>query len=913
MFFGKNKSDKKYKFNSIKVYAWDRAVGSKKKFRRLFERAELNYVSVELSFYNKFFDEDDWEANVEIILNSIDDDKKTKKITQKTEKVTVSKDDNIYIYSFGWGSDTRGEFWKKGNYEWEAYIDGNHIGSTKFYVEDEGKFSTDDIRYLSVLSLNTYEAPDGDVDDAERVYLKSFDVGTTRYIMGELRFANLVDHEWPCEAFFNIYDDTGMLVGSSDAFVIITPDAGTGEMFTITSGWGKADSGSWIEDNYTMEVIFMDEVIAIIPFTIGDKEVERISEYEALLNEDVGSIFKDTVEIKESNVEKQVEDATETTSDEAVNKDDSTKDEDEVEVFIDDRPIEEILADLNGLIGLENIKIKVKEYIDYVSFLQFREESGIEEDEKITLHSVFTGNPGTGKTTVVKLLGKIYQSMGLLSKGHVHSVEASDIISGFIRQTGKDTKKAIEKARGGILFIDEAYMLFKKGSENDFGPEAIAAIITEMSDGKGDIAIMVAGYPKEMESFLGSNPGLKSRFRNYFHFEDYTPDELLSIADFAATKKGVTISKSAQIQLKKVLTDSYRKRDRTFGNARFANALIDEAKMNLGIRIMKDPNLEELSKKLLSKLIDVDIEDVGNPNIDKKPNLGIDENLLKEAIAELNELTGLTAIKQEVRELVKLSRYYKDNNRDILKAFSMHTVFSGNPGTGKTTVARIIAKVYKALGMLERGHLIDADGSELVAGYVGQTSIKTKELIKKAMGGILFIDEAYAITEGSNSGFGQKAVAALIKEMEDHRSEFGLIVAGYTQNMEKFLETNPGLKSRFDQNFMFEDFTMGELWEIAVNMYENKGLTVDADAEAHLKIYIKHIYDNRDRFFGNARSIRKIVEKSTRNHELRMADLSKKERTKKMMLTLVVDDVIEFVPDKVKPLKRQAMGYKFGR
>jgi hypothetical protein len=136
MFFGKNKSDKKYKFNSIKVYAWDRAVGSKKKFRRLFERAELNYVSVELSFYNKLFDEDDWEANVEIILNSIDDDKKTKKITQKKEKVTVSKDDNIYIYSFGWGSDTRGEFWKKGNYEWEAYIDGNHIGSTKFYVED---------------------------------------------------------------------------------------------------------------------------------------------------------------------------------------------------------------------------------------------------------------------------------------------------------------------------------------------------------------------------------------------------------------------------------------------------------------------------------------------------------------------------------------------------------------------------------------------------------------------------------------------------------------------------------------------------------------------------------------------------------------------------------------------------------
>ena len=280
----------------------------------------------------------------------------------------------------------------------------------------------------------------------------------------------------------------------------------------------------------------------------------------------------------------------------------------------------------------------------------------------------------------------------------------------------------------------------------------------------------------------------------------------------------------------------------------------------------------------------MDIEDISNPNIDKKLNIGIDEELLKVALSELDKLTGLSTIKQEVRELVKLSRYYKENSRDILKAFSMHSVFIGNPGTGKTTVARIIAKVYKALGMLERGHLIDADGGDLVAGWVGQTSGKTKDLITKAMGGILFIDEAYAITggtKGPKGDFGGEAIAAMIKEMEDHRSEFGIIVAGYTQNMKDFLEANPGLKSRFDQTFKFEDFTEEELWEIAVNMYKSKDLVVDSEAEALLKVYIKSLYENRDRFFGNARSIRKIIEKSTRNHELRMADLSKKKRTKK--------------------------------
>lgn len=911
MIFSKKKSGENYKFDSLNVYAWDRAVGGKKKFRRLFESSELNYLGAELSIYNKLFDENNWDAEILLIANRIIDNDKQEKICENKETVTISKEDNIFKYSFGWGNDIRGKFWKKGVYEWEAYIDGEFISSAMFYIENEGKFETNKNNYITVQSLNTYEAPKGDVDINDRVFLKSFNVDTTRFIMGELRFINLVSHEWNCEFIFNIYDDTGMLVGSDDSFRLITPDAGTGEVFSVNAGWGSADAGTWVEDNYTMEVVFMDEVVAVIPFSISKKDIERISEYEALLNEDVGSIFSDTIKINESNAGKK-----DNSDEKPITNKNTQADDDKIEVFVDDKSLEEILADLDKLIGLENIKKKVREYIDYVSFLQFREESGIKEEEEVNLHSVFTGNPGTGKTTVVKLLGKIYQSMGLLSKGHVHTVEANDIIAGFIRQTGKDTKKAIEKARGGILFIDEAYMLFKEGNTgNDFGSEAVAALITEMSDGKGDIAIMVAGYPKEMESFINSNPGLKSRFRNYFHFEDYTPDELSAIAEFAADKKGVSISRDAKVQLNKVLMEAFRKRDKTFGNARFAFALIDEAKINLGARVMKDPNLEKLTKVQLSTLLKEDIEDVSNPNIDKKLNIGIDEELLKVALTELDRLTGLTSIKQEVNELIKLSRYYKENNRDILKAFSMHSVFIGNPGTGKTTVARIIAKVYKALGMLERGHLIDADGGDLVAGWVGKTSGKTKDLINRAMGGILFIDEAYSITsgkKGSGSDFGGEAIAAMIKEMEDHRSEFGIIVAGYTKNMKDFMEANPGLKSRFDQTFHFEDFTKEELWEIAVNMYKSKGLTVDKEAEMHLKTYIKFLYDNRDRFFGNARSIRKIIEKSTRNHELRMADLGKAKRTKKLMSTISINDVEEFVPNKEKHGRSKTMGYKFG-
>jgi len=511
-------------------------------------------------------------------------------------------------------------------------------------------------------------------------------------------------------------------------------------------------------------------------------------------------------------------------------------------------------------------------------------------------------------------LGQIYHSIGLLSKGHVHTVESNDLISGYVRQTGKDTKEAIEKARGGILFIDEAYNLFKEGSPNDFGSDAVAALITEMSDGPGDIAIMVAGYPQEMQRFIGSNPGLKSRFRNHYHFEDYTPEQLVKIAHYAADKHEVMLSPESEEALKKIVTEAFRRRDKTFGNARLVHSMIDEAKINMGVRLVREHDPETLTKEMLQLLQPEDIEDLSKGNIKERLKLDVDQALLDEAMSELDELIGLDTIKQDVNELIKLTKYYREMDRDILKAFSMHAIFMGNPGTGKTTVARILGKVYKALGLLERGHLIDADASDLVAGYVGQTYDKTKKLIAKAMGGVLFIDEAYSITDsaasGSGADFGKKAIAALIKEMEDHRGEFAVIAAGYPDNMKQFKESNPGIQSRFDRTFHFQDFTEAELWDIAVIMLSQKGLKADKQAEARLKEYISHLFAGRNKFFGNARSIRKLVEKAHRNHELRMADLPKAKRTKKALDTLLLDDIGEFASDD-KGGRRKEIGFKF--
>jgi SpoVK/Ycf46/Vps4 family AAA+-type ATPase len=248
-------------------------------------------------------------------------------------------------------------------------------------------------------------------------------------------------------------------------------------------------------------------------------------------------------------------------------------------------------------------------------------------------------------------------------------------------------KKAIDEARGGILFIDEAYSLARSGEDSkDFGKEVIEVLLKEMSDGKGDIAIIVAGYPKEMNTFIESNPGLKSRFSDYFHFEDYMPDELYQIALYSAGQKQLTIAEDAQFYLQEQLTEAYRKRDNSFGNARFVNAVIEEAKQDMGIRLMKSTNMDSLTKEDLSTLTLADLKNVFVSNEKKKLKLSVNEKELTLALAELNALVGMDNIKQDVNELVKLIRFYNETGKDVINKFSLHSVFTGNPGTGKTTL-----------------------------------------------------------------------------------------------------------------------------------------------------------------------------------------------------------------------------------
>ena len=217
---------------------------------------------------------------------------------------------------------------------------------------------------------------------------------------------------------------------------------------------------------------------------------------------------------------------------------------------------------------------------------------------------------------------------------------------------------------------------------------------------------------------------------------------------------------------------------------------------------------------------------------------------------------------------------------------SLHMVFMGNPGTGKTTVARLLAQIYKAMGVLSKGQLVEVDRSGLVAGFVGQTAIKTGEAVQKALGGVLFIDEAYALANQDNpNDFGREAIETLLKGMEDHRADLVVIVAGYTELMDRFIHANPGLESRFNKYFYFEDYTGDQLMEIFRSMCEKNGYTLDESGQACAARLLHHLYENRDENFGNARDVRNLFERAVARQADRVAALEQPDKEALMALT----------------------------
>jgi SpoVK/Ycf46/Vps4 family AAA+-type ATPase len=549
-----------------------------------------------------------------------------------------------------------------------------------------------------------------------------------------------------------------------------------------------------------------------------------------------------------------------------------------------ERSLDEIMTELDDFIGMDNVKAAVKEIAKQVQMQQERTLRGLADDEKFGIHIVLTGNPGTGKTTIARKLGDIFAAIGYLDSGHVLETDRSQLVGQYQGETPKIVTEAINKAMGGILFVDEAYALAPQsgdGSKDKYGTEAIETLMKRMEDDRGKFVMIAAGYQLEMENFLNSNPGMKSRFNKYLHINDYNPDELLLIYKGFIKKKKYILSPEAEEIAKKAIKAIHDSRDKNFGNGREMRKLFEDTVTKFSERLGK---LDPASITDDSVYTTVQPEDI--PFTVKK-ELSVDE-----VMVDLNKLTGMKTIKDEVKNLVDYLNFEKKRAEAGGKEtqLSLHFVFTGNPGTGKTTVARLMGKIFSSLGLLPRGHLIEADRSKLVAGYSGQTAIKTNQLIDSAMGGLLFIDEAYTLSSGDSS-FGKEAIDTLLKRMEDDRGKFVVIVAGYTQQMKDFLETNPGLQSRFTKTIHFDDYNGKEMAQIYEKLVTEKDMLLEGEAASNLVEYFEELYDKRDKSFGNAREVRNIFESSLQKQSARLSKLNVDELNDKDLNTITKDDL----------------------
>src|SRR5215472_11419631 len=540
--------------------------------------------------------------------------------------------------------------------------------------------------------------------------------------------------------------------------------------------------------------------------------------------------------------------------------------------------VAQVMAELDAMIGLEPVKEQIRQIAASVEAAERRRDAGYQTDKPLQ-HFVFLGPPGTGKTSVARIIAKIYYAFELLPGPNVVEAQRADLVGEYLGATAIKTNELINQAAGGVLFIDEAYSLVNEGEGHGdrFGNEAVQALLKRAEDDRDNLVVILAGYQRQMEDFLASNPGLNSRFPMRVRFGGYSPAELVELAESALGQRGESLDGEAGRVLNRMMDDIGRRRlVDELGNGRFVRNLLEKARQARDVRVMsRGP------EPVASELMTLRAEDVERAfgELTSRFRGYAEAPTLENALAELDELVGLDPVKRQVHEIVAQLRVAKLRDRQGLASQppARHFVFTGPPGTGKTTVARILGRIFAALGLLVRPEVVEAHRADLVGEHLGSTAIKTGKLIDSALGGVLFIDEAYALyNEGYSGGdaFGAEAVQALLKRAEDDRDRLVIVLAGYPADMDRFLRSNPGLSSRFSVRISFPSYTATELTQIMGVIAEQAGDSFDPDALPVLEeIFREACAAGRIDELGNGRFARSLFERACAARDMRVADL----------------------------------------
>lgn len=526
---------------------------------------------------------------------------------------------------------------------------------------------------------------------------------------------------------------------------------------------------------------------------------------------------------------------------------------------------------LNKLIGLDIVKKQMESIIASDLVEKERVKRKGKDYQTCSMNMIFGGNPGSAKTTVAKLFAGIAKEKGILKSG------------AFVERGGMDLdglgcvtaiREAFLAAKGGVLFIDEAYSMVSD--------TAVTVLIQEMENRRDDVIVILAGYNERMHDFMKINEGLKSRVPHWIDFPDYTADELTDIFKLMISERGFRVTDGA-IKEAYYIFEKVRNTD-NFGNGRYVRNLIDRSLQNQAVRLLSDGKDASVLKK--DELFRITKDDISM----------LEEGMKKErkpgtAKKELDNMIGLASVKKIIHKAIA---HYKLNKLCIDRGIarekvSLHMVFTGNPGTAKTSVARLFAEIMKDEKVLPTGNFVEVGRADLVGDHVGATAPLVKKKFKEAQGGVLFIDEAYALCDSYENGFGDEAINTLVQEMENHRDDVIVIFAGYTEPMQKFLDRNPGMLSRIAFQVKFEDYTTDELCSITKLMLLKKQMTITDAAMNKLRKNFDIAREESD--YGNGRFVRKTLEEAEMNLAERILQFKESEITTELITTIEECDI----------------------
>ena len=447
------------------------------------------------------------------------------------------------------------------------------------------------------------------------------------------------------------------------------------------------------------------------------------------------------------------------------------------------------------------------------------------------------------------LVGEIFREAGLLKRGHTVIAEnRAALVAEYEGQTAPKTNNMIDRALDGVLFIDEAHTLIREGGNDPFGDEAVRTLVARIERERKRLCVIFAGYPSPVRRLIAQDDGLKSRVKSEIMFDDYSPSELFEIFKLMARKKELEnllpIASDTMAGIEKVLKAMYDTRNPDdWGNAREVRILLDNLYESYAVRI--DQGIGE------KRVLRVDIPELYQDYIDM--TLDVDKLL-----TEINRLIGLMPVKKFIDELVnqvRLDQLREPKGLQRAERRMMHMLFIGNPGTGKTTVARLMGKILKGLGLLPQGHVVAITGADLIESHVGLE--KAKQKVREALGGILFIDELYGLSKGSlGETYGADVINnILVPAMTDHKERLVVIGAGYNKDMDAFLQANIGLRSRFVHCINFPDFTANDLLLVFERYAERQGFRLDESGREAMVAALNGLSANKPDHFGNARTV----------------------------------------------------------